>query len=127
VQSLTVVLRPSHLPLAAPATQEISVEDNDIAPIASAAISPPSLLPPGVTTFANKASREAWAKTHLDSAVLAQLNQPFGKDTSMQSVTVVAAFRHVLCSVIISAFLDDVSLAALETASVPARWFLELQ
>jgi hypothetical protein len=83
-------------------------------------------LAPGTTTFANKAARETWAKDNLDSAVLVQLNQPFGKDSLTQSFTVVTAFCHVLCPLIRSGFLVDPALAALKVAYSPAAWYTNL-
>jgi hypothetical protein len=75
-------------------------------PIRSLATAP-FRLPQGTVTFSNKVARELWAKNNIATAVLAQLNQPFGKDHLTQSFTVTAAFRHVLCPVIKSGFLND--------------------
>jgi hypothetical protein len=94
-------------------------DDLDHAPILSLATGKSS-LPPGVPTFSNKAARELWAKDNIDTAVMTQLNQPFGKDRVCQSFTVQAAFRHVLCFLLKSGYLPDSSRAALEAASAPA-------
>jgi hypothetical protein len=83
-------------------------------------------LPPGVTTFSTKAARELWAKNNISTPVLAQLDQPFGKDRTNQSFTVQAAFRHVLCPVIKSGFLSNCALAALEAAYAPAASYSQL-
>jgi hypothetical protein len=48
---------------------------------------------------------------------LDQLNQPFGKDSLSQSVTIIAVFCHVLCFVLGSGFLPAPTLEALESAS----------
>jgi hypothetical protein len=83
-------------------------------------------LPPGVPTFSTKAAREAWAKDNISTAVLAQLNQPFGKDRTAQSFTVRAAFRHVLCPLIKSGFLPDSCVATLGIAYAPAASYSTL-
>jgi hypothetical protein len=102
------------------------VSDDGYLPPTESAATSIFKLPPGVTTFSSKAARETWAKDNLDSAVLMQLNQPFGKDSSTQSFTIVAAFRHVLCPLIRSGFLVDPSLAALKVAYSPADWYANL-
>jgi hypothetical protein len=104
----------------------VEVADITIAPIRSLATSHFAALPPGTATFPTKAARELWAKDNIDTAVMAQINQPFGKDRLNQSFTVTAAFRHVLCPIITSGFFCDSDLAALETAYAPAAWFSEL-
>jgi hypothetical protein len=95
------------------------VDDNDSTPTLSLATAQ-SALPRGVATISTKAACELWAKDNISTAVLAQLNQPFGKDHVAQSFTVTAVFCHVLCPVIKSGFLPTSSLATLEAACAPA-------
>jgi hypothetical protein len=109
-------------PLPAP---DLVLDDGILPPTESAATSI-FWLPPGITTFSTKAACETWAKANLDSAVLMQLNQPFGKDSLTQSFTVVAAFRHVLCPHIQSGILVGPALAALKVTYVPAAWYTAL-
>jgi hypothetical protein len=83
----------------------VDVRDTTAAPIRSLATSQFAALPPGTVLFPTKAACELWAnKENIDTAVMAQINQPFGKDCLAQSFTVAAAFRHVLCPVIKSGF-----------------------
>jgi hypothetical protein len=112
--------------LLAPVLPKDPALDDGILPPTESAATAIFRLPPGTVTFATKAAREIWAKTNLDSAVLAQLNQPFGKDSLTQSFTVVAAFRHVLCPLIQSGFLVGPALAALKVAYVPVAWYTTL-
>jgi hypothetical protein len=83
------------VPASSSPARNLVLDDGYLPPTESAATNI-FKLPPGVTAFSTKAARETWAKANLDSAVLMQLNQPFGTDSSTQSFTVVAAFRHVL-------------------------------
>ena len=106
-------------PPACPHSHSSALDATDSAPMLSLATGN-SGLPPGVPTFSTKAARELWAKENIDTAVLAQLNQPFGKDRTNQSFAVQAAFRHVLCSLMKSGYLPPPALAALETAHAPA-------
>jgi hypothetical protein len=113
------IVHPQAMPTAVTRLSPSVVDDNDSAPTLSLATAQ-STLPRGVATFSTKAARELWAKDNISTAVLAQLNQPFGKDHVAQSFTVTAVFRHVLCPVIKSGFLPASSLAALEAAYAPA-------
>jgi hypothetical protein len=122
-----VLVSPPASLLLPPAVVSPTTDDaaTSIAPIRSLATAH-FPLPQGTATFANKAAREDWAKANIATAVLAQINQPFGKDSLSQSFTVDAAFRHVLCPVIKSGLLVAADLVALETAYAPAAWFSEL-
>lgn len=133
IPSVTEVLRRAPFDSLAPASRPGMLttvrpparifDDTDNAPVLSMATSlapRSSALPPGVPTFSNKAARELWAKENISTAVMAHLNNPFGKDNLNQSFTVQAAFRHVLCPVIKSGFLPAAALAALEIAYAPA-------
>jgi hypothetical protein len=115
----------AHSPAMSPSTQPDSTppaafDDTDSSAPAFSLATLHAALPPGVATFESKAARELWAKDNISTAVLAQLNQPFGKDSNTQSFTVQAAFRHVLCPIIKSGFLVGPSLIALEAAYAPA-------
>ncbi len=118
-------------PSFAPAGLPPRVPDADVSPptfsLATLSLgTTESGLPPGVPTFSTKAARESWAKANISTAVLAQLNQPFGKDRIAQSFTVRAAFRHVLCPIIKSGFLPDSCVATLCVAYAPAASYSTL-